>query len=306
MADYSIKHILSEAVKYRYLEYNRDTVVPIEVLDSYMISNFRSTSANGYNSSSLDLPAGSKIYRCYSEFTQDVFNGTVVQIQPINVLTVLGIDEQHIYKLLMDISAAKKDIVVIGYGGMMINILYIWSKLLDHYSIGHAYLDRLFNSLTIYEDDTIAFSNIFRLLKSTMRKFTSSRGSVNKLNLFTEYNLSGKVRLNRAKFYGPFSENAENAIYIGAPGFEAREALENHRFIAPVHMDNTISIISSPVVDSSITTETYGLINVDTLYPNIYLASIKLLELILADEYPKDTVLWSNTFGTSDSLVTCQ
>jgi hypothetical protein len=85
-----------------------------------------------------------------------------------------------------------------------------------------------------------------------------------------------------------FSEDRH--FIFGAPNYEARKFLQDAPFIFAGHSDNEISFYSRPIVDSDLTRETYGKINLDYFFINILKGAEELIN-IFANYKPEDLAL---------------
>ena len=185
--------------------------------------------------------------------------------------------------------SAELDIVVIGYGGAMSNILYNLVLLGDAFDIRTP-----FASLKIFEDDNWSFTNILRVSKPVMHRAFSKyqinqegeRATLKKtLILDEELNLAESSEIFNRRF-GPediekIMKQNPDTIFIGAPDFETRKVLEEKgaNFIMIGHSGNRIRLTKSPVIHAGVE-ETYGTIDVPVLLCNLWVATYKLVELL--------------------------
>ena len=171
---------------------------------------------------------------------------------------------------------------------MGINLIHFISLLSNEVNV-----KAVFKSLHIYEADNLSFSNTFRIYKD-ITQYASELKSMNKLSLFDEYDLAHEVKLHKRRFTR--SDIIDNHIHIGAPDFTTREALYESKFIFTGHQNDSIMFVSSPIVSSSLTIESYGSINLATFFLNLIASTLKLLELFanddISDLYEKNKKLY--------------
>lgn len=296
--DVYIRKILEDSIKYRYCTEaelkakESKTKYPIITADAEFVSKF--TGPSVYETGNTYILGGSKL--AYSEFTHQASLSSTRLLSVPDVYDKLGISMEYIKDLVEKVRDKSIPIVVIGYGGMMINMIHIWGVFSNMFGT------HIFSKVSIYEDDKISFSNLFRLLKHpfSLAKYNDSYVCskfyimpVNELEIS-----SSGINQYTVRFAQNYISDNEDIVYIGAPDFETRDILSKRKFLACTHSDDKIAIISRPIVDSSITGETYGKIDVGTLFPNIYLAAVKMLEVMLKGEYMEDTIIWENNYAT--------
>ena len=198
-------------------------------------------------------------------------------------------DPEKIIKLFKKVKEKNINLIVVGYGGAMINFLYNLSNLKDLVGFN----EPIFKSMYAFEKENIAFTNILRLgkpiaLEAYMEVFVNSKNGpigLNKLNLLKdELNLAEDVLLvedylteeNIAELE---DEDLPNKVFIGAPNFTARKLLEDSNFYFFGHSGHEIEIFYKPYVDTELARETYGSIDIPTLISNIALGTIAQLEI---------------------------
>jgi len=182
------------------------------------------------------------------------------------------------------IPAKDLEIVMIGFGGAMSNILWNLTILQDVFDARP-----LFKNLSIYEKDNWALTNIFRVGKQVMHKAFSrfqTRGNVvSKLDTIDkEFDLSDSTTLVRDYLskdeIDKIIENNPDTIFIGAPDFSTRKYLaeKGANFIMVGHSGNSIRITKCPNISEGVV-ETYGSIDTPVLLLNLWVATYKLIEL---------------------------
>ncbi len=191
---------------------------------------------------------------------------------PFKELLKCFIDDTKLLELLIKVKSKKHRITLVGYGGMGINLIHFLSLMCDQVDIKY-----IFRSLKIYEGDNLSFSNTFRIYKDITR-YPSTISPHNKLNLFNEYNLSKEIRLVKQRFG---EDNlADGELYIGAPDFTTRDILQKHNFIFMGHKDDSVVLVSRPLVNDALTIESYGSINLATFFLNLIAATLQLLQYL--------------------------
>ena len=191
-----------------------------------------------------------------------------------------------------DMVAIKKrrvNMVQIGYGGFGINSLHFMSKFAQLAGVYHP-----FEKLSIYENDEFTFLNAVRIYKdvSTIRTIDMT---MNKLALFQEENnLSSHVELVEKYFkIEDTNRRKQKTVYVGAPDFDTRVAMEDKNFIFTGHSGNEVELYSRPIINQNLMTETYGVIDLPYFYVNLLKATEKLINYMAhIDEYPLDKSLY--------------
>jgi len=191
---------------------------------------------------------------------------------------------QPLKKIWKKISSQNIDLVVIGYGGAMTNILYNLSLL------GDAFDNRtVFNSIKVFEDDHWSVTNVMRISKPIMhRAFSSFQLQYDVLPktsiIDAEFELAEVFQISNSRFkkedIQKILEENPNTIFMGAPDLETRVLLEeaNANFIMVGHSGNGVRITKNPKIEGAIS-ETYGTIDVPVLLCNLWAATYKLVEL---------------------------
>jgi hypothetical protein len=201
------------------------------------------------------------------------------------------------------------DLVVIGYGGAMSNVLWNLTVLLLTFSE----LDP-FNSVRLYEKDELSFTNILRFGKPIVHKAYSQfelQDDVLPKHFLTdlEYHLAPEFEktqefLNKETAQ-KLIEELDNPVFIGAPDFETRKFLQEigAKFFFIGHGDNEVSITHQPDIHFAVQ-ETYGTIDIPVLLTNLWLATYKLIDILSEEkEYGVNEEIWKFNF---DSLTPAQ
>jgi hypothetical protein len=213
--------------------------------------------------------------------------------------------KERVRELLDNIAKKKLKLAVIGYGGAMIN--FLWNTYLLAFI--SSYNEPIFEEITIYEKESISLTNILRLSKpiildSFLSIHCNDDGSLPKIRLIKEeFQLTKKMVLFK-RFLTEESEvkalEKEGYVFIGAPNFAARQLLENSPFFFLGHANNELEIFYQPLVNTDLTFESYGSIDVPVLLSNLAVGTIKQLELFLEVDTSKKKS--STNFEKSQSL----
>lgn len=225
------------------------------------------------------------------------------------MLQTLNITNKDIKDLVMKVKRKKLDMIFSGFGGTGVNTWYWLGKILDH--TGDV---KLFNSIYVYDDDKVEFSNLLRFPKDF-----SSSSEIYKANLFINTNYMADKSY---KIVSKFDEKAagdtfgrehlaedddgidtgkplipDNAFVYGAPDLESREEFNRMgvKFISATHGNNSCTLMLKPEIDTNIQTEGYGTIDLNTFFFNQLAMTIGFLEFLVVDDlipnpnYDKDS-----------------
>jgi hypothetical protein len=207
------------------------------------------------------------------------------------LLPTMGINLDQIRTDLETIKANNVHITSIGYGGFSINLFTFMGMLAQR-----AGVYKPFKHITIYEDDTLTLLNAFRIYKRLDNISTRRNNRAHlKLQLFqdTERYLTQDYTLVNERFTPEHIATHAGELLFGAPDFETRKFLEDQQFLFTGHGGDEVEFISRPIVDSSITTETYGTINLTTFFLNMIKASEAFIHLVAtAETMPSDESVW--------------
>lgn len=297
--DVYFKQILRDSLDSRYGNFDKYGPIP-EAVDGRIIQQWASSFdhyTSSYRAIAYSTAKAIPLPVVYSELLADLEGAE--QLHLLDIIEKLNINITEIIDTWYRLADKQTNVCVIGYGGMMINMIYIWSQIQQYYR-----LPAVFDDLEIWEPDSLSFSNCFRLLKSPLRYTRGTISLMRKINLLTpvERKLAKCIDTHDTRLDSSHIHSYDGYTFIGAPDFDTRVLLEGKPFLSCLHSDDKISIISSPVVDSSLTAETYGRVNVNTLFPNIYLASAQMLKILDSGVYPPDTVLWANDFAEVNNV----
>jgi len=194
------------------------------------------------------------------------------------------------------------DLVSIGYGGLSINIIHFMYLL----SLETKQLFWL-NNLRIFENDKLSLSNSIRVYKD-LSAFKGFNGvPINKTYILGDDRNIAKELMIKRRYFSKDDLDFKNeeldgfmtdkkTFIFGAPDFKTRKMLEDTNFIFTGHSGNDIEFYSSPKVDSDLTRETYGKIDLDYFFPNMLKGAEQLIHIMAnynPDDFKPDTKIWS-------------
>lgn len=272
----SIRNHLSSNIERRY---DLRTTEPIAGFNDHLILH---SLVEGRTAPAADLPI----------ISPNLGTMYKAQVAPFDsLLPLVGINLDQIRTDLEVIKANDVHITSIGYGGFSINLFTFMAMLAQR-----AGVFKPFKRITIYEDDAITLLNAFRIYKR-LDNIATRRGNRSqlKLQLFQELEMGLTQELDRIseRFTGEHIEKHTGELLFGAPDFATRQLLENEQFLFTGHGGNEVEFISRPIVDSSITTETYGSINVTTFFFNMIKAAEMFIHIIAtAESLPSNESVW--------------
>lgn len=210
----------------------------------------------------------------------------------------LGYNLKDIKKDLLAVKKKKLDIVSIGYGGMVCNVVENLIELCEILN-----MTNIFHSISIFEQETLEASNMLRLNtaesfslftdNSIIHRSKNTRLILGKLNLINRGKLSSlaSTSLMLSNNYFILNEflhtNHKNldpyhCIYIGAPDFETRQAFARKylRFLALLHQNDNVSIIAKPIANTASQVETYGSIKLAQFFMNCLVATVEFIKIL--------------------------
>jgi hypothetical protein len=187
---------------------------------------------------------------------------------PFNkLISISGIDMKRLKENMKKVKEKEITFVSIGYGGLSINVLHFLSLL--SYRVG---VDELFEHLHVYENDYVSATNMIRFYKDMFKFPVSYEQRVLKLELFEEENLAKEVTMHNYRLeqeYVEATKKYKNVVFFGAPDFETRKILEGENFMFAGHQGDKVILVKTPVVDTMLTRETYGTINLTSFFINM-------------------------------------
>lgn len=240
---------------------------------------------------------------CVSPLVADLLQ--IKRIPTEQLIRILGYSVKDITRLMVSVKNKSLNFVFAGIGGTGMNTAY-WldelSKLTNTINI--------FNTISVYEKESIEFSNILRfpLPLSTYYQHINGYASkaykldiipplLNRLTnrkLVTHHAYIEKGTYLVGEFFGydhPSKKykSRPNTVIYGAPGLEHRNYLsEIGNFVCATHASNSCSIWLNPTQTESIEVESYGSIQLGPFMMNQLRMTIGLLEL-LASDIPLDS-----------------
>lgn len=295
---------LKEQIRARYGFCNR----PSSGLSNVVLDSFFPGLLYKYNMDVQELLANESFPKtsvCVSPLVADLLQ--VKRIPTDQLIRILGYSVKDISNLLVAVKNKSFNFIFAGIGGTGMNTAY-WldelSKLTNTINI--------FNTISVYEKESIEFSNILRfplplstyyqyaprqsnrayktsiipplLNRLTNRKLIINNWYINKdcylgYEFFTSSSNTGPAR---------YIAKPRTVIY-GAPGLEHRNYLSSlGNFVCATHASNSCSIWLNPTQTESIEIESYGSIQLGPFMMNQLRMTIGLLEL-LASDTPLDT-----------------
>lgn len=227
---------------------------------------------------------------------------TIYQAQPApfdSLLPLLDINIEQIRADLEIIKANDVHITAIGYGGFSINLFTFMAMLAQR-----AGVYKPFKHITIYEDDNITLLNAFRIYKRLDNVITRRNNRAHlKLQLFQDLEMGLTQELTRKaeRFTADHIAAHSGELLFGAPDFDTRQLLENEQFLFTGHGGDEVEFISRPIIDTSITSETYGSINLTTFFLNMIKAAEAFIHTVAtAESLPSNESVWK--FNIKDHL----
>ena len=295
---------LKEQIRARYGFCNR----PSSGLSNVVLDSFFPGLLYKYNMDVQKLLANESFPKtsvCVSPLVADLLQ--VKRIPIDQLIRILGYSVKDISNLLVAVKNKSLNFIFAGIGGTGMNTAY-WldelSKLTNTINI--------FNTISVFEKETIEFSNILRfpLPLSTYYQYAtpySNRAYKTDiipplLNRLTNRKLNiNNYYIDKSSYlYGEFFDcnystspatciaKTRTVIY-GAPGLEHRNYLSSlGNFVCATHASNSCSIWLNPTQTESIEIESYGSIQLGPFMMNQLRMTIGLLEL-LASDTPLDT-----------------
>lgn len=274
--DISFRGHITDAVKHRYVTGlnvssetldNKviDVLVPTYVADHTPVNNFKA-------------------------LTISPMNATLIGAESIpfnNLIRLAGIDMKRFKKELQILKEKELTFVSVGYGGLSINMLHFLSMLAYRVDTSD-----IFKNLHIYENDNLSFTNIMRLYKDITKLQCEYAERVNKTVLFDEENLASNIYLHQYYLHEEsIGDIGDDVVFFGAPDFDTREMLSRYNFIFGGHTGDEVAFMYRPKIDSDLTMETYGSINLTSFMLNMMKATEHLVYALASDDKYEDDAL---------------
>jgi hypothetical protein len=287
-----IKDIIEEKIKVRYASILPEQTGTQNMVVDAFFPNIVRRKMQGDNRGVIL----SKRCVAISEFIAKEMN--VPQMSVEDMSAILGYRIKDIKQILTDVKAKLPDLVLLGFGGTGTNVFY-W---IDKLAYAANVVD-IFNRITIFDDDKIDITNIFRFPMSIERSDltidlkSSNFYQIYKTNLAWNTNASKRKVVATAIRTTEFSTN-KSVIYYGAPDIATRELIagfgENPiQFISGTHGNDSCSLYINPPQDSQLQVESYGMINLSVFFMNQLKMTIELLK----------TIAYENDLTTSREIM---
>lgn len=241
------------------------------------------------------------------------FNPNIAKILNCRTVTMdmfmdlFNVNKFELRDKIIKIKEKQINLLMIGLGGTMSNFCYFMNELAKEFK-----LDNLFNLITLYEQDQLELSNIFRIpLDYVTPIFYNTEQHTREANINSDYikkipfksymllnckNLYANLKLNFSNFK-IFSEELSDFNYIiGSPDISTRVKLTNLEglnFICPLHYNNELVVLTNPSVEEDeLMSETYGSIHLSYFFMNMFKMTLTIIDLMLKDELNQnETVL---------------
>ena len=282
----NMKSLLIDSVKHRYQWTDEpslgfwDNTIPKSFIDESSMTEKRFISPN----------------------LQQMFGGSTIPFKQF--VDLQKIDLNDIKEELEKVRDRNLNLLTIGYGGVAINVLHFIAQFAVITGVHYP-----FSRLVVWEEDNLSLLNVLRLYKP-IAAVPCARGEQNKMTLLDsgpELFLAERIHKNYEFLTDdmPYIKNdgsattvleeistKEGVVMFGAPDFTARKLLQTNStppFLFVGHGDDTVDIYRKPEVDSTLTVESYGTINLSSFFVNMLHASVALID-ILADGREKGPI----------------
>ncbi len=212
------------------------------------------------------------------------------------LLETLNVDENILKKQLLDLKRKKLNMVYVGVGGSGINNIYWLEKILNHYSFVN-----LFNSVELFDKDVFDITNLFRIPYDLTSKGVSYKvQSINKNSIISSKFSRNTVNLNQ-EHLNNYEENSLDYIYFGAPDLNTRAMLveSGAKFISATHGDDDCSLMTNPIINDSLQTESYGMIKLTTFFMNQLKMTLDFIAFLASDDDDK----WTPTEDNEMNII---
>lgn len=282
--DVNVRTQLGKNIERRYIKYSPVEIQSIGEIDGLVVGDAIAPSCFVHD---IPMPTNAVFI---SESIGGMFGGHVLPFE--SLLAMLNVKMADIKKSLLALKKKEMNLVLIGYGGYSINTLDFLYRLCIKFGITD-----LFNHISIFESDNITFSNIMRIYP-TQLYMTPVDNTPHKFGLIKEsYDgvLSSDINCVLQNFdaavYTEYYKD-KDVVYLGAPDFDTRMLLVNEKFLFGGHAGDEVALISRPLINAELTTESYGTINPTTLLLNLLRAAVELPAVLCATDFPENQVLF--------------
>jgi hypothetical protein len=253
------------------------------VVDAYYPNYIRRSLLNMNVSNSLSARASA-----ISPFIANELG--VYQIGIEDLTKMLGFKRQDIKAILNSVKPKEINLVLLGLGGTGMNFMH-WTTELCNY----ANTINIFNSIQIFEDDSLDITNIPRFPQNISNRSFSHASDMKKINLIDDVSILSKTKIRKLNIR--FDQNAfrygylryGNHVFYGAPDIETRElfsteSFEDKIFISGTHGNDDCQLYIKPLQNSDLQVESYGMINLSVFFMNQIKLTIEFLKLLGSDE----------------------
>jgi len=251
-----------------------------------------------------DFASGRRNSRYCISPNLDSIRNSSKRIGFIDLCSMASIDMRRVNSNIKKIKKLDDlELISVGYGGFSINVIHFMYLL--GLEVGEI---KWIKKLTIYENDNISLTNAFRIYKDMTSIKATLNYTAHKFNLIEDdANIAKKIYtkdyyLNEIEITSETKVNKSDSFsapsrkfFFGAPDFNTRKLLEDQAFIFTGHSGNEVDFWSRPIVDSDLTRETYGKIDLDYFFLNLVKSAEKMIEIFAnfePSELKKDTRLW--------------
>ena len=216
-----------------------------------------------------------------------MFNGKKVELNML--FELFAINENTLFEKIQKLKEKKLDICLIGLGGTMSNFVYFLNEMMNYFK-----MDDLFENLAIYENDYLEISNLPRIPLDylTPIKLKNNYDLIPKISIFRNMRRLFKNNYCEERMFNINKAQCFDFV-IGSPNIQTRVEMFEHNqkqnFIVPLHYNNELVIFENPkVIDSSISSETYGSIELTYFFLNMFRMTIELIDIMLKDRLGKN------------------
>ncbi len=222
-------------------------------------------------------------------FTISPLLGKMIETSSIPFNKLISISGINMRRLKRNMNKVKKKKIVfasIGYGGLSMNVLHFISLL--SYRTG---VIEPFSQLHIFEEDNISYSNLPRFYKDLFGFPVAHGETQNKINFFDEENIAEKIVLHNYRVEKDEIEAMKDygsTVYFGAPDYKTRKLLENENFMFAGHKGDSVIIVKSPIVDTDLTRESYGTVNLTSFFMNMIVLADGIFDVLAKDFVSED------------------
>lgn len=275
---------ISDKIKTRYAnmnekEFGSSNMVVDAYYPSYVINSLRRSNTN--NSLSNRACA-------ISPFIANELG--IYQIGIDDLTRMLGYKKNDLKLIIDQIKKKNLNLVLLGLGGTGMNFMHWCTEIANFTNTIN-----IFDSISIFEDDNLDLTNIFRFPQIVGNRNILSSHSISKLYLIDDLNILSKTKINKIpRYFNKYEAHhfiASNTIFYGAPDIETREWFYNipepgqqYAFVSGTHGNDDCQLYIKPAQNSNIQVESYGMINLSVFFMNQLKLTIEFLKLLASNE----------------------